>query len=87
MEVILSAISNFLTLYIYIVIFRVLLSWFPNIDWFTQPWATISQLTDPYMDLFRRFIPPLAGFDFSAIVAIFLLQFLQMALASLVTLV
>ncbi len=82
MSLILQALANFLNLYYFIIILRVLLSWFPNIEWFSQPWATISQLTDPYLDLFRRFIPPLGGFDFSSIVAIILLQLVQSGLSS-----
>jgi YggT family protein len=31
-------------------------------------------LTDPYLNVFRSIIPPLGGIDFSAIIAIFLLQ-------------
>ncbi|MEO0541948.1 MAG: YggT family protein, partial [Cyanobacteria bacterium P01_A01_bin.105] len=33
------------------------------------------QLTDPYLNLFRSLIPPMGGIDFSAILAILLLQF------------
>ncbi len=83
MQLIFEALYNFLNLYFIVLIVRVLLTWFPNIDWFNQPWATLSQLTDPYLDLFRKFIPPLAGIDFSPIVAIFLLQLFQGLLGSL----
>jgi len=84
MDVIVTALVNFLLIYSYIVIARVLLTWFPNIDWYQQPWATLSQLTDPYLDLFRRFIPPLGGFDLSPIVAILLLNVAQAAVGALV---
>jgi YggT family protein len=81
MLLILTTLSSFLTYYSYILIARILLTWFPNIDWFSQPWATLSQLTDPYLDLFRRFLPPLGGFDLSPIAAILLLELFQQALA------
>lgn len=84
MDVIVSALVNFLQIYSYIVLGRVLLTWFPNIDWYQQPWATIAQLTDPYLELFRRFIPPLGGFDLSPIVALFLLNIAQAAVGALV---
>jgi YggT family protein len=36
----------------------------------------LSQITDPYLNLFRSIIPPLGGMDFSPMIAILLLQFL-----------
>ncbi|MBD2078501.1 YggT family protein [Leptolyngbya sp. FACHB-17] len=72
-----TTIDRFLGIYFALLIIRILLSWFPNIDWYKQPFAILSQLTDPYLNLFRRVIPPLGGIDFSAILAIFALQILQ----------
>jgi len=69
------ALSNFFALYNVLLLVRILLSWFPNIDWYRNPWAIISQLTDPYLNIFRSFVPPLGGIDFSPILAILLLQF------------
>ncbi|WP_228054858.1 YggT family protein [Gloeocapsopsis crepidinum] len=69
-----STLVTFITIYTYILIIRVLLTWFPNIDWYSQPFAAISQITDPYLNLFRSFIPPLGGIDISPILAILLLQ-------------
>jgi YggT family protein len=77
------ALMNFLKIYSVLLLVRILLSWFPNIDWYRNPWAIISQLTDPYLNIFRSFIPPLGGIDFSPILAIFLLQFLMQAVESL----
>lgn len=79
-----SALSRFLQIYSAILIIRILLSWFP-VDWYSAPFSILSQLTDPYLNIFRRFIPPLGGIDFSPILAIFLLQFVQQALTSQVT--
>ena len=70
----LDTLSSTLDLYFFIIIVRVLLTWFPNIDWYTQPFAFVSQITDPYLNLFRSIIPPLGGIDFSPVIAIFLLQ-------------
>lgn len=71
-----SALANFLQIYFILLIIRILLSWFPNIDWLSPPFSILSQLTDPYLNIFRRIIPPLGGLDLSPILAIFLLQFL-----------
>ncbi|MBD1860241.1 MULTISPECIES: YggT family protein [Trichocoleus] len=75
--------ATFLNIYVVLLIFRILLSWFPNISWSDPPFSIVSQLTDPYLNLFRSFIPPLGGMDFSPILAIFLLQFLAQIFSSL----
>ncbi len=69
-----TTLVTFITIYTYLLIFRVLLTWFPNIDWYSQPFAALSQLTDPYLNVFRSVIPPLGGIDISPILAIILLQ-------------
>lgn len=63
-----------LNLYMYLLIIRVLLTWFPTIDWYNQPFAALSQVTDPYLNIFRSFIPPLGGIDISPILAILAIQ-------------
>lgn len=74
---------TFVNIYVVLLIIRILLSWFPNINWYDPPFSILSQLTDPYLNIFRSFIPPLGGIDFSAILAIFLLQFVGQLLSSL----
>ncbi|MGF1523425.1 MAG: YggT family protein [Leptolyngbyaceae cyanobacterium] len=69
-----EAFAVFLRFYTILLLIRILLSWFPNIDWFSQPFATLSQMTDPYLNLFRSFIPPLGGIDFSPILAFLVLN-------------
>lgn len=76
-----QTLATFVNIYLVLIIIRVLLSWFPNIDWFSPPFSIISQLTDPYLNLFRSIIPPLGGLDLSPILAIFLLQFLARVVA------
>lgn len=69
-----QAFATFLNIYFVLLIIRILLSWFPNVDWMSQPFATLSQLTDPYLNLFRSIIPPLGGIDFSPILGFLVLQ-------------
>ena len=69
-----STLATFVTIYTYVLIVRILLTWFPNISWSDQPFSTLSQLTDPYLNLFRSIIPPIGGIDISSILAILLLQ-------------
>jgi YggT family protein len=72
MEVIatlLSVLSRTLEIYSLILLVRVLLSWFPNMDWSNPVLSTVSSITDPYLNVFRGLIPPIGGLDLSAIVA------------------
>ena len=71
-----DTLATFVTFYTYVLIVRILLTWFPNISWSDQPFSTLSQLTDPYLNLFRSIIPPIGGIDISSILAILLLQVL-----------
>ena len=79
-----TAIASFLQIYLILLFIRVLLTWFPSVDWSSQPFATLTQLTDPYLNLFRSIIPPIGNIDISSMLAIFLIQFLQSALPNLV---
>ena len=78
-----DTIARFLDIYMILLIVRILLSWFPTINWVDPPFSILSQLTDPYLNVFRSFIPPLGGIDFSPILAIFLLQVVSRLLLSL----
>jgi YggT family protein len=60
-----------------------LLTWFPTIEWSNQPFAALSQISDPYLNLFRSIIPPLGGMDFSPILAFLALNIVGGILDSL----
>jgi YggT family protein len=66
-----------LSIYTLVLLVRVLLSWFPNLDWSNPILSGVSAITDPYLNAFRGLIPPLGGLDLSAIVAFLALQLLQ----------
>ncbi|MCT7958754.1 YggT family protein [Laspinema palackyanum] len=76
LDLIFSTLAAFFQIYFVLLIIRILLSWFPNVNWYDPPFSIVSQLTDPYLNIFRSFIPPLGGLDLSPILAIFLLQFI-----------
>jgi len=80
LQLLISTISGFVGIYLVLLFIRILLSWFPTIDWLNTPFSILTQLTDPYLNIFRSFIPPLGGLDFSAILAILALQLLKSAL-------
>lgn len=84
-ELLANTLSTFITIYTGLLIVRILLTWFPNIDFYRQPFAALSQITDPYLNIFRSIIPPLGGIDFSPMLAIILLQVIGSLLAGVAT--
>ncbi|MEO1373616.1 MAG: YggT family protein [Rivularia sp. (in: cyanobacteria)] len=83
MNLLISTLVTFVQIYSTLMIIRVLLTWFPQIDWYNQPFAALSQITDPYLNLFRNIIPPLGGIDFSPILAFLSLNLISGLLTSL----
>nr|BDA98790.1 hypothetical protein [Chroomonas debatzensis] len=69
-----SSFLGFLQIYLILLLIRVSLSWFPNVNWYSQPFYSLSRLTDPYLRLFRGIVPPLVGMDISPILGFVLLQ-------------
>ena len=78
-----TTIVRFVQIYTVLLIVRVLLTWFQTADWANRAMSFLSPITDPYLNIFRSFIPPLGGMDFSPILAIILLQCVGGALAQL----
>ncbi|KYG35161.1 YggT family protein [Alkalihalobacillus trypoxylicola] len=62
-----------MTIYSFFIIAYILMSWFPNAreSSFGQ---FIGRIVEPYLEPFRKFIPPFAMIDFSPIVAIIVLR-------------
>ncbi|MBW4513545.1 MAG: YggT family protein [Scytonematopsis contorta HA4267-MV1] len=83
MSLLFTTLSTFLQIYTTLLIIRVLLTWFPTINWYNQPFAALGQITDPYLNAFRSIIPPIGMMDFSPVLAILLLQVAGSLLASL----
>lgn len=69
-----SALVNF---YEWLVIIWCFMSWFPLREGslMYDVAVVIDRIVSPYMNLFRRLIPPLGGMDFSPIVGLFVLSF------------
>ena len=79
---VLQVLAQTLQIYSLVLIVRVLLSWFPNLDWGNPLLSTVSSITDPYLNAFRGLIPPLGGLDLSAILAFIALSLMQQLLMS-----
>ena len=70
-------INNLFQIYFWLILVRCFMSFIPSIDWSNQPFAFIREITDFYLDIFRKIIPPFSGIDFSPIVAVIFLQILN----------
>ena len=70
-------VNSFFQIYFWLILVRCLLSFIPSIDWYKQPFEAIKDVTDLYLNLFRKIIPPVGGIDFSPIVAVIALQILN----------
>jgi YggT family protein len=63
---------------------RIISSWFPNWQGH-QLFRFVAFYTDPYLNLFRRILPPLGGvLDISPILAFFVLRILEMVILGLI---
>ena len=77
--------------YIILIFIRVLLSWIPRMPYNPTLSAVVGfvhQVTDPYLNLFRRILPPLGGrgmaIDISPIIGIFVLLIAQALIVGLI---
>jgi YggT family protein len=75
-----SYVDALFLVYIILIFVRILLSWIPRIPYNPTLSAIINfihEVTDPYLNLFRRILPPVGGggfaLDLSPIIAIFVL--------------
>jgi YggT family protein len=73
-ELLTNTLASFLNIYLLLIFIRILLTWFPTVEWMNQIASFLSPITDPYLKVFRSFIPPLGGMDLSPILAIIVLQ-------------
>jgi len=82
-ELLTNTLATSLKIYLLLIVVRILLTWFPTVEWMNQLTSVLSPITDPYLNVFRSFIPPIGGLDLSSILAIIVLQFVAELLGSL----
>ncbi|MGF1481108.1 MAG: YggT family protein [Cyanophyceae cyanobacterium] len=82
-ELLTQSLANFINIYLLLIFVRILLSWFQTAEWAYKAMALVSPITDPYLNIFRSFIPPLGGLDLSPILAIIVLNVVASLLTSI----
>ena len=84
-------VSALFIVYLILIFARILMSWIPRMPY--NPWLRavvdfVHETTDPYLNLFRRVIPPVGGgsfaLDLSPILAIFVLLIAQTVVVGLI---
>lgn len=83
--VVVEFIQRLRTIYTFLIIGYVLMSWLPNLrESFIG--ELLGKLVEPYLSVFRRIIPPIGGvLDLSPILAVFALQFVAAGLIAVIT--
>jgi uncharacterized protein YggT (Ycf19 family) len=67
--------SSLVQFYVILIIAWAILSWFKQSAGFANDlYRILDKVVDPYVGLFRRFIPVAGGMDFSPLIAIIVLQ-------------
>ncbi|WP_366249509.1 YggT family protein [Terribacillus aidingensis] len=74
-----SIISTAFTVYSFALIVYILMSWFPGARQ-SAFGEILGRICEPYLDVFRRFIPPLGMIDLSPIVGIIVLRLAESGL-------
>lgn len=78
-----AILSRIITLYVFLIIAYVLMSWIPVKGVLYDVYRVLGSIVEPYLGLFRRIIPPIGMVDISPIVAIIVLQIVGRAVVNL----
>lgn len=71
-----SLVDRLFTLYELLILARIIMTWI-RVNYY-NPWVRLlARLTDPYLNIFRSIVPPMGAFDFSPILALFVLIMLR----------
>lgn len=82
MYMIFYILTKLIEYYSWALIIYILMSWFPNARE-SSIGQFLAKICEPYLEPFRRIIPPLGMIDISPIVAIIVLRFATTGLAQL----
>lgn len=82
MTTIFVILSKLISYYSYALIIYILMSWFPNARE-TKIGQFLTRICEPYLEPFRKIIPPIGMIDISPIVAILVLNFASSGVSQL----
>lgn len=84
-------VDTLVLVYVVLIVVRILMSWIPRMPynrWLNMVLTFVTDVTDPYLNLFRRFIPPLrigpGALDLSPTIGLFVLLIVGGLVASLI---
>ena len=84
-------VDTLVLVYVVLIVIRILMSWIPRMPynrWLSMAVSFVTDVTDPYLNLFRRFIPPLrigpGALDLSPTIGLFVLLIVGGLVASLI---
>lgn len=83
MGILFGILAQLITLYTFVLLARILITWIPNIDPYHPAVQILFQATEPVLEPARRIIPPLGMIDISPIVVFIVLGIIQDLLRSL----
>ncbi|MDP4162727.1 MAG: YggT family protein [Bacillota bacterium] len=74
MSFIIDTLISLIGIYKYALIIYILMSWFPGIA-NSQIGVFLAKICEPFLEPFRRIIPPIGMMDFSPLVALIVLNY------------
>lgn len=84
-------VNTLILIYVVLIFVRILMSWIPRMPynrWLSMFLTFVTDVTDPYLNIFRRFIPPLrigpGALDLSPTVGIIVLVIVGPIVAGLI---
>ena len=77
------AVARIFDLIFLILFVTILLTWFPKINWYNEPFRSMRAFSEIFLAPFRKLIPPIGMIDISPIVAFFCLGLLRNILVGL----
>lgn len=74
-----SLVSTLFTVYQFMIFGYILMSWIPALQQSTIG-EILGKLVEPYLSIFRKFIPPIGMIDISPLIALFALRYIMSGL-------
>jgi YggT family protein len=84
---IVNFVDVFVTVYILLILAYIITSWIrlPYSPWLNRIQRFLYDVCEPYLRIFRRFVPPIGPLDLSPMIAVIVLLVLRSVLGALLT--